>query len=173
MNDELIKLFEIPEIKVTVDTFWFFKHCMKDNYFNAHIMVRLIAIDCFYGKNEYGWDWYNKMQTKRVKDNPLIPKHMANREKEFKELIKSFEKNGYIDKYPIVVNKDLLFIDGAHRLALALYFGIDRIPITIDKNYYNFESKDYSFDWFEKKNMGYIKEEAMKKYEQICRKYGG
>lgn len=90
-----------------------------------------------------------------------------------KELIKSFEKNGYIDKYPIVVNKDLLFIDGAHRLALALYFGIDRIPITIDKNYYNFESKDYSFDWFEKKNMGYIKEEAMKKYEQICRKYGG
>lgn len=56
MNNDLISLFDIPKIKVSVDTFWFFKHCMKDNYFNAHIMIRMLAIDCYYGKNDYGWD---------------------------------------------------------------------------------------------------------------------
>lgn len=50
MNNDLISLFDIPKIKVSVDTFWFFKHCMKDNYFNAHIMIRMLAIDCYYGK---------------------------------------------------------------------------------------------------------------------------
>lgn len=69
MNNDLISLFDIPKIKVSVDTFWFFKHCMKDNYFNAHIMIRMLAIDCYYGKNDYGWDWYNKMQLTRVADN--------------------------------------------------------------------------------------------------------
>lgn len=172
MNNDIIRLFSIPNIKVSVDTFWFFKHCMKNNFFNAHIMVRMIAIDCYYKKNDYGWNWYNEMQMKRVNDNPLIPKHMAYHEEEFKTLINSFEKNGFIEEYPIVVNKDFLFIDGAHRLALALYFGIKRITITIDEKYYNLDSKDFSFDWFENHEMGYVKEKALQKYKQICKRYG-
>ena len=173
MNNDLISLFDIPKIKVSVDTFWFFKHCMKDNYFNAHIMIRMLAIDCYYGKNDYGWDWYNKMQLTRVADNPLIPKRMARHEKEFKKLIKSFEENEFIEEYPLVVNKEMLFIDGAHRLALALYFGIERVTITVDKDYYFIDSRDFSFDWFEKKQMGYMKTEALRKYNEICEFYGG
>jgi len=172
MNNDIIRLFSIPNIKVSVDTFWFFKHCMKNNFFNAHIMIRILAIDCYYKKNDYGWNWYNEMQIRRVNDNPLIPKHMAYHEEEFKTLIKSFEKNGFIEEYPIVVNKDFLFIDGAHRLALALYFGIKRITVTIDEKYYNLDSRDFSFDWFESHEMGYVKEEAIQKYKQICKRYG-
>lgn len=172
MRNDIIELFTIPNIKVSVDTFWFFKHCMKNNFFNAHIMVRMIAIDCYYKKNNYGWNWYNEMQIKRVNDNPLIPKHMAYHEEEFKALIKSFEKNGFMEENPIVVNKDFLFIDGAHRLALALYFGIKRITITVDEKYYNLTSRDFSFDWFESHEMGYIKEESIQKYKQICKRYG-
>ena len=155
------------------NTFWFFKHCMKDNYFNAHIMIRMLAIDCYYGKNDFGWDWYNEMQIKRVKDNPLIPKHMAYHEEEFKELIKSFEVDGFNQSYPIVVNKEMLFIDGAHRLALALYFGIERIPITVDKDYYYIDSRDYSFDWFDNHEMGYVQQKALEKYDEIYKKFGG
>ena len=171
MNNDLISLFDIPGIKVSVDTFWFFNHCMKNNYFNAHIMIRMLAIDCYYNKNNFGWDWYNTMQKKRVNDNPLIPPEMANHEKEFKQLIKSFEENGFIESNPIVINKDFLFIDGAHRLALALYFGIKRITVTVDKNYYFLDSRDFSFKWFEEQGMGYVKEKAMKKYNEICEMY--
>jgi len=172
MNNDLISLFEIPGIKVSVDTFWFFKHCMGDNFFNAHIMIRMLAIDCYYGKNNFGFDWYNKMQYTRVKNNPLVPKNMAYHEQEFRNLIVSFETNGFIESNPIVVNKDLMFIDGAHRLALAIYFNVKRITITVDRNYYFLDSMDYSFDWLAKKGMGYMKEEAMKKYDEICKKYG-
>lgn len=173
MNNDLISLFDIPDIEVYVNTFWFFKHCMKDNFFNAHIMIRMLAIDCYYGKNDFGWDWYNKMQFERVKDNPLVPKHMAKHEKEFKSLIKSFEKNGYDNNHPIVVNKDMLFIDGAHRLALALYFGIEKIPITVDKNYYFIDSRDFSFDWFKNHGMEYMIKEAKNKYDEVVLKFGG
>lgn len=173
MYNDLISLFDIPNIKVSIDTFCFFNHCMKDNFFNAHIMIRMLAIDCYYNKNNFGWDWYNKMQYERVYDNPLVPKRMAYHEEEFKKLIRSFEKNGFIEQHPIVVNKDLMFIDGAHRLSLALYFGIEKIPITIDKKYYHLESRDYSFEWFRQHGMGYMEEKAMEKHKEICLKYGG
>lgn len=169
--NEVFKLFDIPGIEIKVNTFSFFKHCMKDNFFNAHIMIKMLAIDCYFGKNDYGWKWYNEMQKKRVEDNPLIPKYMAYHEKEFRELIESFEKNGYIDKNPIIVNKDFLFIDGSHRLALALYFGIKEVPISIDKKYFDIESKDYSFDWFDKHGMEFVRQDALKKYDEICMRY--
>lgn len=172
MENDIFRLFSIPNIKVYVDTFWFFNHCMKDNFFNAHIMVRMLAIDCYYGKNSYGWDWYNKMQYERVKDNPLVPKHMAYHEEEFKKLILSFEKKGFDENYPIIVNNELLFIDGAHRLALALHFGIKRIPISIDSKYYYINNRDYSFEWFKNHGMDYVKEQALLKYKDICKNYG-
>lgn len=169
-KNDLFNLINIPNIKISINTYWLFKHCMKDNFFNAHIMIRMIAIDCYYKKNDYGWDWYNEMQRKRVADNPLVPKYMAEHENEFKKLIESFEINGFIEDYPIVLNKELMFIDGAHRLALALYFGIERILITFDEEYYNIKSRDYSFDWFETHDMGYVKEKALEKYNEICKK---
>ena len=172
-KNDLFNLIDIPNVKISVDTYWLFKHCMKDNFFNAHIMVRMLAIDCYYKKNDYGWDWYNEMQRKRVADNPLIPKHMAEHEEEFKQLIKSFEKNGFIEEYPIILNQEQLFIDGAHRLALALYFGIKRITIAFDKEYYDIKSRDFSFNWFEEHGMGYVKVKAKEKYNEICKKYEG
>ena len=156
---------------INVNPYWIFQKCMKDCFFCAHILVRMIAIDCYYKKNDYGWEWYNEMQIKRVNDNPLIPKHMADHEEEFKELIRSFEENGFIEKNPIVVNEKYMLLDGAHRLALALYMGLNNITMVIDKKYNDFEMKDYSFDWFKKHEMGYVQEEAMKKYNEIKKKY--
>ena len=42
--------------------------------------------------------------------------------------------------------------------------------VTIDKNYFDLKSKDFSFDWFEQHDMGYVKEIAMQKYQEIIGK---
>lgn len=172
MEKELLKLFEMPTIKVKVNPYWLLKHNLKDNFFNAHIMVRMLAIDCYYNKNDMGWTWYNEMQEKRVADNKLIPKHMAYHKEEFKELIKSIEENGYNDECPIILNKDLFIVDGAHRLATALYFNLKEVTIEINQKSYSAESRDYSFEWFKNHNMAFVEEPAMKKYYEICESYG-
>ena len=87
MENKLVELFNIPNIKVEVDTIWLFNHIMKDNYFSAHLMTRLLAIRNYFNENDYGWKLYNKMQNERVASNPLVPKYMADHEEQFKELI--------------------------------------------------------------------------------------
>lgn len=169
MNNEIIDLFNIPNLKVSVDTLWLFKHNMKENYYNSSIVVKILAIDCYYKKNTFGFSWYNEMQLKRVNDNPIVPKYMAYHEDEFRNLIKSFEINGYISDYPIVVNKDYYIVDGTHRLALALYFGIKRVYIKIDKKSYPLKSKDFSLEWFSKHDMNFVSESVIEKYNEIVK----
>lgn len=167
MNEKVIDLFNIDSIEVSVDTYWLFKKNMKDNYYNSSILIKMLAIDNYYNKNSFGFNWYNEMQLKRVNDNPMIPKYMAYHEDEFKTLIDNFEKCGFDKKYPIVLNKDFLIVDGTHRLALALYFNIKRIYIKIDQKSYCLESKDYSLEWFKNHDMGFVENELIKKYNMI------
>lgn len=171
MKNELVDFFETPTVDVRVNTYWFYKHIMHDNYFNAQILIKMLAIDCYYGKNDYGFDWYNEMQYKRVINSKVIDKKMAYHEKEYRELIESYEKNGFLQEYPIIVNKDFDVFDGTHRLALALYFNTKDVPIKIDRKSYDLIPRDYSFDWFEENNMGYVKKLAMKKYNEIEAQY--
>ena len=72
----------------------------------SDIMIRILAIEEYYGKNNIGFKMYNKMQEIRVKGNKLIPQHQMFYEKEFKTLIKSFEENGFINTNPIYLNED-------------------------------------------------------------------
>lgn len=169
MSNEITNLFNIPTLSVEVDSIWLFKHNMGNNYYNSSILVKMIAIDCFYKKNDYGFNWYNKMQLKRVKDNPMIPKYMAYHENEFRDLIKSFEENGFDSKKPIILNKDFYIVDGTHRLALALYMGIKRISIKIDEKSYYLQSKDFSINWFKNNGMAYVEKEVIKKYNEVLK----
>ena len=144
MENKLVELFNIPNIKVEVDTIWLFNHIMKDNYFSAHLMIRLLAIRNYFNENDYGWKLYNKMQNERVASNPLVPKYMADHEEQFKELIESMKQNSFDYNHPITITK---------------------------KSYYD-EVRDYSIDWFKEHNLNDCVEPALSEYTRIRKVYG-
>ena len=48
------------------------------------------------------------------------------REESYKSLIKSFDKTGYNNKIPIIVDKNWVIIDGYHRMEYFIERKIDR-----------------------------------------------
>lgn len=165
----LLNLFEVEGVCVEIPTMWLFKNSMKDNFYNAHLLVRYIAVEKFYNNDDSWWEVYNEMQRKRVAMIPIIPREKAENEVLFKNLMRSFEKNGFIEDYPILVNKDLRLVDGSHRLALALYFGIEKVPITIVKEYFDLDP-EYSLDWFKENGFNDIIAKIVDKYNEILSK---
>ena len=115
-----------------------------DHRFNRYdIIVRYMAIDSFLNYENEGINLYEKMQKNRggsAHTNPL---------KVFKELITSFNNNGVDSNYPILVNKDLHIVDGAHRLACALYFNEPFIAIKINNK---LDHSPYGISWFRSNN---------------------
>jgi hypothetical protein len=107
-----------------------------------------MAIDSFLNANKDGIELYEKMQVKRGGSdykNPL---------KVFQKLISSFKDRGADSNHPILVNKDLHIVDGAHRLACALYFKAPFIAVKINKK---LDFSPYGINWF--KNNGFSDEE--------------
>ena len=131
-----------------------------DHTFNRYdIIVRYMAIDSFLNANKVGINLYEKMQIKRggsAYKNPW---------KVFQELIASFNNKGADSNSPLLVNKDLHIVDGAHRLACALYFNEPFIAIKINKK---LDYSPYGIDWF--KSNGFSTEELdllLQRKEQI------
>lgn len=84
--------------------------------FNRYDMiVRLLAIENYYGKNNFGWDLYRKQQNTRKAEE------WEGAESRFRALIKSYEDNGYDVNSEIQIGSDLRIWDGSHRMALAMY----------------------------------------------------
>ena len=103
------------------------------------IIVRYLAIHSFINNDDSGIDLYQRMQNKRGSTAFSRPW------KEFQKLISSFNKYGYDNTFPILVNDDLHIVDGAHRLACALYFNIPFIPIKVNSK---LDYSVYSIEWF-------------------------
>ena len=120
-----------------------------DGDFNRFdIIVRYLAIHAFINNKGSGVELYQRMQNKRgasVFSRPW---------KKFQKLISSFDRYGYDNRFPILVNDDLHIVDGAHRLACALYFNIPFIPVKVNSN------MDYSVY-----SMGWFKENSFTSYE--------
>lgn len=125
-----------------IDTNLLLSKQIKSINFNRYdLMVRYMAIESVLAGNEDAFDLYNKMQEKRGNSpykNPL---------ETFKSLIKEIQQKGFNMHSPIVVNKQMQIIDGAHRFACALYFNTKQIPIKIVKNNTDFY---YGIAWFKK-----------------------
>lgn len=103
-------------------------------------VVRYLAIDNYYGKNEYGFELYKKMQGKRIKQE-----YVEESVNKFVKLIASFEAGGYKENSLITVDKDLSLFDGSHRLALALWHGIEKINCKVYNEKVNVT---YGVEWF-------------------------
>lgn len=147
----------------TLDTRWAFQHFMQHNINRADILVRMLAIDNFYNKNNFGFNLYTTMQHARSRSNKLMPKHQIDYKDEFCVLISSFEK-GYDHDHPIIINKNKELLDGSHRTALALYHNISEIPAVIyDEDF----SVDYSIDWFARNGLDRFIPYIIRKYEEV------
>jgi hypothetical protein len=67
---------------------------------------------------------YREMQIKRRKRPP------GSRVRRFAALLRSIGAEGFSSAFPIPVNHDLRLLNGAHRFAAALYFKLERVPVT-------------------------------------------
>jgi len=111
-----------------------------NNTFNRYdLIVRYMAIESFFNKNEKGRALYNKMQVNRRGSS------FKNPWKVFKELIVSVNNDGLDASFPILVNSDFYIVDGAHRLACALYFNEKYIAVKVNKK---LNPSPYGIDWF-------------------------
>lgn len=111
---------ETPKPEVVYHTYdareLFFQENRPEGFNRYDMIVRLLAVENWHGQNDFGFDLYWKMQqSRKVGDyqNAVV---------RFKELIQSYEKNGYDPKSEIVLDRNLHLIDGSHRMALALYY---------------------------------------------------
>lgn len=103
-------------------------------------VVRYLAIEDYFGKNDYGFRLYRKMQAARQGEH--YPEYA---EVTFRKLIQSFEKNGYDTDSGITCDANLRLMDGSHRMALCLYYGIPEVKVTVLRRDSNIK---YGEGWF-------------------------
>lgn len=169
---KLCELSRVDGVEIYLPTYYLYKKTMKNNFNCCDICVRFLAIDNYYGKNTNGFEIYNEVQHYRVSTKKVIPRHQYDNEEAFRKLIKSFENKGFDKEYPLCLNKNFMVIDGAHRLALALYFGIDKVPVCFKEKHYDVDF-DYSLKWMRKNGFGKYEHLMKEQFERIKNKYEG
>ena len=142
----------------------FFQHNGGLDFNRYDMIVRLLAVECYFGKNDYGFDFYRRMQAARINKEWVEPAV-----ERFKSLIQSYDKNGYDEKSRILLDKNLHLVDGSHRMAMAMYYNIPRINASVYPKAFDIF---YGIEWF--KVNGFTKEECdilHNKYEKLKEQY--
>ena len=134
-----------------VKTIPVFKKAMSDCDYSYDIYFRMAVIEEYQKGNKEIWKLYNKMQQIRCKQNSLIPTNMIDHKDEYCYLIESMKKNGFNYNYPIMITENGLIIDGAHRMACALYFDNPSISIITDQE--GIIPNEYTKNWFIRNNL--------------------
>lgn len=196
MKEEYVCLRElssIPNIDITIPTNWLLINSMSNNMNISDVMIRYLVVKEFYtstncsekellysqkGNMSYeiikklGFPMmalYYKMQSKRAE---YVKKITTIKVEEsiynFIELIEKVDKHGFDIKYPLEINQDFCLLDGAHRLALALYHKIPKIKVFF-KNGLNF-TPNYSLQWFKDMNMFEYVDVIIDTYKSILEK---
>lgn len=165
--DKLLELSSIEGVEIYFNTIWLFKRTLGKQLDNADLIIKLLAIDNYFKKNDYGFDLYEKMQYTRIKTNKEILVKNKQWKKEFKDLIKSFKENGYINQYPVELSKDFKVFNGSHRLCCALSFNIEKIPVKFSETYIDRIWYDYSIEWFKNNGLSKAEKYINKKYDEL------
>ncbi len=116
---------------------------INEKFSRYDIAVRLLAIEEYFGKNTFGMSLYKKMQSQRVR----LGYGEISKER-FVRLIISWEKKGYDPDSEIIVDENFRLIDGAHRLALAIYYRLSYLKVRIVDSR---ETTGFGMDWFQKR----------------------
>lgn len=102
------------------------------DYQRLDVVIKYLAIEDYFGKNDYGFKLHQKLQALRQRQSGGIDEgyELLSREA-FRNLICSIEQNGWDDASEISVDSRLFLADGAHRLAASLYFGVSEIRVQV------------------------------------------
>jgi hypothetical protein len=119
------------------------KQIVNNKFNRFDLIVRFMAIESFLNDEDSGVNFYNKMQAKRGGSS------FKNPWKVFQALILRVKNKGLDSSCPVLVNNDLHIVDGAHRLACALFFNKPFIAVKINRKL-NFSP--YGLNWFESNN---------------------
>lgn len=133
-------------------------------YQGYDLAVRYLAICEYYGQNDIGFSLYKKMHTmggnygevnkteeyyEKERKRKRTVKYGAVREEhsieQFSRLIDSYESNGYKADSLVMADKNLLSMNGSHRIALAIYREQEFINTEIHDLVF---SRRFSLNWF-------------------------
>lgn len=134
------------------------KQVVNQTFNRYDLVVRFMAISSLLNSNNIGISLYQKMQENRgcsAYNDPW---------KSFKDLIINIKENGFDISQPILVNKDMHIVDGAHRLACALYFNEPFIPVKINKK---LSPSLYGISWFKSNDFNSIELDAIEENKQL------
>lgn len=99
------------------------------------LTARYLAICDYYGQCENGLEIYKKILSFSSNEDTV-----RKRVKGFVSLIQSFGESGFDDNYPVSCLKNNTIVDGAHRVALSIYHGVNSIHCKVydsDTNIFN------------------------------------
>lgn len=100
------------------------------------IAIRYLAIENYFGKNNYGYDIYVKTQKLYCEERTAKKRLLS-----FCDLIVNCETNGYDSGSKILLSEKNELLDGMHRITLALYYHIGEVLCDI------FKSSPYFLKW--------------------------
>ena len=100
------------------------------------LAVRYLAVENFFEKNDFGYYIYKKAQELHCEKGTA-----EKRLRSFCNLIQNWETYGYSSHSRILIDENYGLLDGAHRIAVARYYGMDEIICDI------FKSSAHYFEW--------------------------
>lgn len=119
----------------------FISNASDNKYERLDTIVRYLTIKKYYKNDKDAFALYHKMQEKRLGSSELADEWCER----FRNLIDSFEKDGYMDDSLLTVGKNLQIHDGSHRTALCLYNNIFEVSC----NVIEYKKKvEYGIEWF-------------------------
>lgn len=102
------------------------------DYQRLDVVVKYLAIENYYNKNDYGFALHQKLQSLRQRQSENMPEGYEKLSSEaFKDLIRSVEKEGFWESAEITCDSRLFLLDGAHRLAVCLYFNVPNVRVKV------------------------------------------
>jgi hypothetical protein len=113
---------------------------INDNFNRVDMLVRKYSVEQYKNSNEFNFEFYNKMQKKRLNVNKS-DKYIT----DFKNLIINVMKNGIDLEQPIKYYDKYTLFDGSHRLSFCYYNNYIFIPV---KNDHTKANVRYGYDWF-------------------------
>lgn len=161
------KLRIICQSKISVNDLFLAQYYDGDytKYKHMDAAVRLLAIEEYYGKNDYGFGLYRRMQAGSGFD-------WTDR---FRNLIQSYEKNSYQEESILELDQNLAIMDGSHRATLAYYHGDEFLNAKLfncERNR-NFDIDKFWKDGFSAEECHLIQEKAKQILDHLNYEYVG